>query len=196
MKCPKCGYNSFEQYDTCVKCSQDLSGYKATHGLTSLVIPAAARSALAGDYKSRLFPEAKSSEPSRPGDEVFAFDLPWENEAAEKTAVPAAPAVDPFDFGDLDDSGLFGPAGASSPPSLAAAPESDDMFGDLLDLGSFGGEESTTAAAGKASADAAADTFDPSSFSWDDTPELEPKSGAGSLDDDFDALFGDLEAKK
>lgn len=33
MKCPKCGYNSFEQLDDCKKCGQNLSDHKAKFNL-------------------------------------------------------------------------------------------------------------------------------------------------------------------
>ena len=33
MKCPKCGYNSFEFHDVCKKCAHDLTSYKDIHGL-------------------------------------------------------------------------------------------------------------------------------------------------------------------
>ena len=40
MKCPKCGYNSFEIHDTCKKCANDLTSYKNIHGLKSIVLRA------------------------------------------------------------------------------------------------------------------------------------------------------------
>ena len=47
MKCPKCGYNSFEYNDTCPKCLNNLTGYKATYGLKAMALPLTARTELA-----------------------------------------------------------------------------------------------------------------------------------------------------
>jgi uncharacterized RDD family membrane protein YckC len=34
MKCPKCGYNSFDHLESCKKCGGDLAQFKAEHGLS------------------------------------------------------------------------------------------------------------------------------------------------------------------
>lgn len=34
MKCPKCGYNSFDHLESCKKCGGDLAQFKADHGLS------------------------------------------------------------------------------------------------------------------------------------------------------------------
>ena len=47
MKCPKCGYTSFETNDSCRKCSHDLSAFRQAHGLTPIVLPAAVRASMA-----------------------------------------------------------------------------------------------------------------------------------------------------
>ncbi|MDT8440685.1 MAG: hypothetical protein RQ723_03375 [Desulfuromonadales bacterium] len=39
MKCPKCGYNSFESLDSCKKCSADLSEHKTRFGLRGFLAP-------------------------------------------------------------------------------------------------------------------------------------------------------------
>jgi len=39
MKCPKCGFNSFEFHDTCKKCGKDLIAFKASHNIRPLVHP-------------------------------------------------------------------------------------------------------------------------------------------------------------
>lgn len=39
MKCPKCGYNSFESLASCKKCSTDLSEHKAKFGLRGFAAP-------------------------------------------------------------------------------------------------------------------------------------------------------------
>ncbi len=47
MKCPKCGFNSFEFLDSCKKCGADFGAFKQSHGISPVVlrpsaVPAAA----------------------------------------------------------------------------------------------------------------------------------------------------------
>ena len=42
MKCPKCGYHSFEFLDACKKCKADLTAFKTTHKITAVILPATA----------------------------------------------------------------------------------------------------------------------------------------------------------
>jgi hypothetical protein len=37
MKCPKCGYHSFEHLDNCKKCSHDLSEHKSKYNLRGFI---------------------------------------------------------------------------------------------------------------------------------------------------------------
>ncbi len=39
MKCPKCGFNSFDHLEECRKCGQDLNAHKARFGLRSVLFP-------------------------------------------------------------------------------------------------------------------------------------------------------------
>ncbi|MGA7827316.1 MAG: hypothetical protein WCA04_06640 [Geobacteraceae bacterium] len=45
MKCPKCGYNSFEFLNACKKCGTELSSFKKIHRINTVLRPAAAVSA-------------------------------------------------------------------------------------------------------------------------------------------------------
>ena len=45
MKCPKCGYHSFESLDNCKKCSHDLKDHKAKFHLRGLTLPGTALTA-------------------------------------------------------------------------------------------------------------------------------------------------------
>ena len=47
MKCPKCGYHSFEFLDECKKCKADLTAFKATHKIAAVILPATAPPAAA-----------------------------------------------------------------------------------------------------------------------------------------------------
>ena len=39
MKCPKCGYNSFDYLDSCKKCGKDLIEHKQKFGIVSVLFP-------------------------------------------------------------------------------------------------------------------------------------------------------------
>ncbi|MDA3904269.1 MAG: RDD family protein [Desulfuromusa sp.] len=39
MKCPKCGYNSFDYLDSCKKCGKDLVEFKQNYGIKSVLFP-------------------------------------------------------------------------------------------------------------------------------------------------------------
>ncbi|MCA1747497.1 MAG: hypothetical protein LC655_07350, partial [Bacteroidales bacterium] len=41
MKCPKCGYNSFDYLDSCKKCGKDLVEFKQRFGIKSVLFPGA-----------------------------------------------------------------------------------------------------------------------------------------------------------
>jgi len=47
MKCPKCGYTSFDFLDNCKKCGQDLGDHKSRFGLRSVIFPQVAAAAAA-----------------------------------------------------------------------------------------------------------------------------------------------------
>lgn len=113
MKCPKCGYNSFEYLDSCKKCKNDLSAFKQAHGIRSAAVPAvavAAASAVAVAAIAAAAPPAKDetftweepatapppSSPAKPGDDIFpAMDLDF---APPPPAAPAAPPPLSFDL--------------------------------------------------------------------------------------------------
>ncbi|MCF6179000.1 MAG: hypothetical protein L3J63_06390 [Geopsychrobacter sp.] len=38
MKCPKCGYNSFDHLDSCKKCNKDLTEHKARFSIQSILL--------------------------------------------------------------------------------------------------------------------------------------------------------------
>jgi ribosomal protein S27AE len=39
MKCPKCGYTSFDYLDECKKCGKDLAEHKDKYSIRSLMFP-------------------------------------------------------------------------------------------------------------------------------------------------------------
>ncbi|HIJ94277.1 MAG TPA: hypothetical protein HPP94_00760 [Desulfuromonadales bacterium] len=174
MKCPKCGYNSFEYYDLCKKCSNDLSGYKQTYGITPIVLPLLAQEKLATELRSVADVADPDAENLQTTDDMFSFDLPDE-------PLPAALAPrkdDPFSFDD-------------DLPVVAQkeSKSEDDVFADLLESTSQAPAPPPLTAAPKAAAPAPG-AFDLDNFSWDEPAEAD-KSGAAPAADDFDSLFGD-----
>lgn len=179
MKCPKCGYTSFESYDSCKRCSADLTEFKLSHGLTAVVFPSSLRASMAAELSG-------GSSASDAGDDgsndMFSFELPTEQ--AAPAAAPSQPA-DPFAFNDAP--AAASPAFSFDTPS--AAPQ-EDPFAALLETTP---QQQKTPPAPQA----APQGFELNSFSWDDTPTPgqsgdAPAGEAKSTDDDFNSLFGDL----
>ncbi len=179
MKCPKCGYTSFESYDACKKCAADLVEFKQTHGLTPLVLPNALRVSMAAELLGGQTSDATGDDT---GNDMFSFELPTEQTAASAAAVPVAPA-DPFAFNDT-------PAPAAPAFSFDHAPvvSQEDPFAALL--------EATAQPAAAPQPEAASQGFELNNFSWDDAPvpgQVEqPQPDGKSDDDDFNSLFGEL----
>lgn len=179
MKCPKCGYNSFEIHDTCKKCANDLTSYKDIHGLKSIVLPHETRSVMAEKYMVEKIADVPA-DAADASDDMFSFDVP----GGETTAGSGSnPTDDPFNFGDEPSSSPFGGGGFSfgDGQGTTQAKAEEDAFADLL--------ESTTQSKGES---------DLSNFSWDDTPDTGVDDAATKAKDDFNDLFGDTDdsAKK
>lgn len=191
MKCPKCGYNSFEYHDACKKCSNDLAGYKGTYGLKAIVLPQEARSSMAATFMAETAvgnqaPQAVAEETT----DMFSFDLPDEDASATATTA----SDNPFDFGEESAASElqgFGEFSFDDEQKSAQAKAEEDAFADLLESTSQEGD------AGVAPAPAAAvgsspGEFDLNNFSWDDTP-VAPAAAETKPEDDFNSLFGDLD---
>lgn len=205
MKCPKCGYNSFEFHDTCKKCSNDLTGFKNTYGLKSIILPPEARTAMAQTLMAATAAADQSEEAAAETSDMFSFDLPEEEPGT--AAVP--PQNDPFSFVNAaeEKTTSFGefsfdeePATQKSAPEPPppAAPE-EDAFASLLESTSQGGDDPFAApvqtAAPKAPATSSPGEFDLDSFSWDE-PATTPAQGDQKTEDNFDSLFGDSDTAK
>jgi len=183
MKCPKCGYNSFEYYDICKKCSSDLAGYKQTHSITSLVLPPEVEEKLAAESRLLESETEQQSEAPETHDDMFSFDLPDETPSA-----PAPVAFDPFNFDE------------PSPAQTSGSKPENDVLGGFRDL-LAPAEGSPFAAAPPVppSAPAAANSapyttqpgeFDLDNFSWDGAPAAAAAPAKKEAADDFDSLFG------
>lgn len=178
MKCPKCGYNSFEFHDSCKKCASDLTGYKETYGIKPIVLPLEARMSMAESLMAENALSDNSPEASNEQDDMFSFDLP-EDEASRSRA------DDPFNFDD-EPSQAGGQFSFDEGQQSAQAKAEEDAFADLL-------ESTTQKDKPAAPAAGSAGESDLSSFSWDDAPDATATSGAKPAEDDFNSLFGDLD---
>lgn len=183
MKCPKCGFNSFEYYDDCKKCSSDLTGYKQTYSITSMVLPQEAKEKLAAEFLSTESAPEQNTAATEIHEDIFSFDLPDDSPSA------AVQNKDPFDF-----------INPSSDVNQADASNSEaDAFANLLESTSQSDESpfaapqtpAPSAAAPSAVSTSGAGEFDLESFSWDDATSDSAAGGGAEGTDDFDSLFGE-----
>jgi len=190
MKCPKCGYNSFEYYDNCKKCSSDLTSYKLTYSVTSMLLPQEAKEKMAAEMRPAESATEHVSDIAETHDDIFSFDLP-----DDSPPVPAGLNNDPFNFEPSPD--MKQSSGLKS---------ENDVFADLLESTSHIEESSpfaaakggttTEPAAAKMSEDSSAPgEFDLESFSWDEPPAAGVTNDNKETADDFDSLFGDTKEK-
>src|SRR5665647_416871 len=93
MKCPKCGFNSFEYYDSCKRCSADLSGFKRTYSIASVVLPLEAKEKLVAEFKSAESPTEEVSANVETHDDIFSFNLP-----NDSPSISSQHNDDPFNF--------------------------------------------------------------------------------------------------
>jgi len=149
MKCPKCGFNSFEYHDVCKKCSSDLAGYKLTHGILPVVLPREAREEMVSSQRTAETDETDETEQAAQVPEthadMFTFDLPEDETPAQDTppssdrnpfnfdeepAAPAAQAFAGFTFDEEEASETDAPA-PGTPPTANSDPFA---FDDELDV--------------------------------------------------------------
>jgi hypothetical protein len=171
MKCPKCGYNSFENYDKCPKCLNDLTGYKATHGLKAMALPLAARTEMARSMAPEAGADNNPAEDADMSSDIFSFDFDENGQGADQGA--SDPVLDFFNFDEPAD---------SSPQ----AKDKENAFTGILETTP---QKSATASAVNSAA--ANNEFDLKNFSWDDTPDPAGDGKPGKpREDDFGSLFG------
>lgn len=197
MKCPKCGYTSFESNDTCKKCSHDLTAHRETYGLKPVVFQVEERTAMAAAMAVEAASTVAPQQPAEQPADMFSFDIPEQKPAAHLEEIARN---DPFSF---DDTLTAPPAPEPSPfsfdeiqaPANPISPE--DAFADLLEPTQLGGPAPSATAAATPSVPLSGEApgeYDLSSFSWDDTPD-ESAGGktAKKADDDFTSLFGEID---
>jgi hypothetical protein len=199
MKCPKCGYNSFEFYDSCTKCSNDLTGFKDTYGLKSIVLPQEVRISMAESMMAETANQVADAVET-PND-MFSFDLPEDNTVSGGASTPND---DPFSFDDdpVPASGGGGEFSFDDDQQSNQDKAEKDTFADLLESTSqndgdpFSAPPAAPAPVAAAPATDSTGEFDMTNFSWD---EPAPGSGAAAgqpAEDDFNSLFGDKDDAK
>lgn len=184
MKCPKCGYNSFEYNDNCPKCLNDLTGYKATYGLKAMALPLAARTEMARSLATDAPVDNRPAEDADASSDIFSFDFD-DNELTTSEGA-GGPVHDPFNF-DEEPAGslsLGSPFGEEQKTAQARAEE--EAFASLLKT-----TPPKSAAAPAVKPPSVTGEFDLESFSWDDAPDsASDGKPAKPREDDFGSLFG------
>ncbi|HEY5673598.1 MAG TPA: RDD family protein [Malonomonas sp.] len=189
MRCPKCGYNSFDHLNSCKKCGKELLEYKQRYGIKSVLFPgqmkppmaagaeadstvvdaavAAATVAVAGSAAAGAVSETFSAEaPSSEADD-FGFDFMGESEEEEDLSFDELFDEAPVDE-DVEET-LPGPK-----PAAAAKAEAEDIAEFSFDSAA---EDEPVAEAVPAEAELDND------FGFDLDDAVKPETGAGPADD-------------
>jgi hypothetical protein len=185
MKCPKCGYNSFEFHDACKKCANDLTAYKDIHGLKSIVLPQETRTVMAEKLMSEQAQNAPAAVVDAPAD-MFSFDIPDAEASADSGSFLKG---DPFNFDDAPPAPSAGGGDFSfgRDQMSAQAKAEEDAFADLLESSSKD-KELTLAVSQPPEAG-----MELNDFNWDDLPDAADGAAVKPAEDDFNSLFGDTD---
>lgn len=179
MKCPKCGYTSFDYLDSCKKCNNSLKEFKAKHGLRSLLFPNRTQRAETPPA-APILTAAAAIAPTLgvPADSAGSTDFGYDfdSEPTAPATAPKAAAVAASDSFDFDTDWDAPSPTAASPPQEAAA--ENDPFEFM---------EDTSEASVAVAAETEEEGFD---FMAD---PAEPTPGFAAAGDDLD-LGGDAAA--
>lgn len=140
MKCPKCGYHSFDYLESCKKCGGDLKEHKRRYGLRDFLFAGRGRPAVGGGSPALRLPAAdagaaissaptaaETAQPSLAGDDNRSFG--FDPLSAEE---PAAEELSALDLSwELEPSSAAGQRGEPSAPAAEGAP-ADFAFADPL----------------------------------------------------------------
>lgn len=96
MKCPKCGYNSFEFLDSCKKCNSSLAAFKQSVGVRPVILPAGLSIASAGVAASVVAGQSGTGPigPESSDDDIFQWDM---SSAAPESSAGTS-GIDEFDL--------------------------------------------------------------------------------------------------
>ena len=198
MKCPKCGYNSFEFHDICKKCNNDLTSFKETQGIRPVFLQATSVAAAVSAEEAAddfvLAPSATSgdeqlfngdfapAEDTAPSGSDFGMDFAKVQETgsmdfsfASAAEPAAAPQAEEPDFGDFS---FDEPVSAPVQPAAPAQGFVDDSFADLLEDSAGGGSAAPVA-------EPASDGFMDFGNVGEEEPVAEPPAGVDGFETDF-----------
>lgn len=137
MKCPKCGFNSFEFLDNCKKCGSEVATFKKNMGILPIVFQSNEIS-FAG-VKQIVVSDPSGDSASAAAEDTTDETFSWEAPSAGDTI----PGDRPFDGFDLD---LIKPDETATPdfPSeneTSAANTAESLEGNAIDFGGFSFDE-------------------------------------------------------
>lgn len=176
MRCPKCGFHSFDHLEQCKKCGIDLQEHKAKFGLGSVVVAAAVEAAPAA--------ATQDVDAAEEGSVDFGFGLMDDEE--ESPEVPE----------EVTDEPLF-PGGAEEAFNIETTPEEEpDLFGGEDDDFSFDASEVAASETGEDFGDdfavdlneEAVPEVQEAATAAPLTEEVEELDASDFADDDLDAL--------
>jgi hypothetical protein len=104
MKCPKCGYNSFEFLDACKKCGAEFGSFKKTHRISPVILTSAAAAKEAPLELAVTAPPVIPDSSVESTGEEFSWETSGESAAADREESPYSG----FDLG-FEDSTDAGP---------------------------------------------------------------------------------------
>jgi hypothetical protein len=140
MKCPKCGYHSFEYLDTCKKCQANLNAFKTTHKIVPVIAP---RATAAASHQSSHVSPPVAAQPA--GQDDFLIGNPAIFSSTGNNATTAPDNDNDFVFNEISFTEETPPAefkenawdspAAAVPLTLgnnSEAQDFPDLFGDVL----------------------------------------------------------------
>lgn len=90
MKCPKCGYNSFEFLDACKKCGNEFSSFKKAHRISPVLFQSGAAPDTPPPDRLTVVAAAAPVEPPPPEMEKdFSWDVPGTAPSPQPTESPS-----------------------------------------------------------------------------------------------------------
>jgi len=117
MKCPKCGYHSFDHLDSCKKCNNDLVEHKAKFNLRGFFSPGQGAVTVREPATDESYEE---EEPAADGSVDFGFDF------LDEEGDQGADSADDISLNDHQDVNIDQPFGADSETIPADAPANGD----------------------------------------------------------------------
>ena len=188
MKCPKCGYNSFEGKDFCKKCSFNFTGHNARFGLSPIVFLRGLKTSMVEDLPSQV-QIAPTKQIAEQPDKLFTFAAPEIAEVSvkENAVVEVSLGLNAEQAVSLQNEQTFS---SFTDDGHSFADSSEDIFADVSLSETLSDLLQTTdlpSAFQENQSPESSETHNLSNFNWDDIPEV---SQVKKPVDDFDSLFG------